>query len=235
MINNILYNQLNILEICNSLVSNEYEKYCFSDININLDKLLTNEQLDTLLSEIIINENTPLIAMGLLYSLGITDKAKYVIDNSNVYLNNDIKVILLNVYSELINGIEYEKRTKKEFFDISITNKSGVIKIDFTLIMIIAYFQVIYDHLIKQFTISIHTGYYQIKSRIFNYVYNVYVLLIGYKLINENKNHKLFHSFIHSRYISLYDMFICGSEYLTAHNLNKKSSKFNFFIKHWFN
>ena len=57
MINNILYNQLNILEICNSLVSNEYDKYCFSDININLDKLLTNEQLDTLLSEIIINEN----------------------------------------------------------------------------------------------------------------------------------------------------------------------------------
>ena len=98
--------------------------------------------------------------------------------------------------------------------------------------MIIAYFKAIYDHFIKLFTISINTGYYQIKSRILNYVYNVYVLLTGYKLINENKNHKLFYSFIHSRYISLYDMFICGSDYLTAHNLNKKSSKFNFFIKH---
>ena len=104
MINNILYNQLNILEICNSLVSNEYKKYCFSDINIKLNKLLTNEQLDTLLSEIILNENTSLIAMGLLYSLGITDKVKYVIDNSTVYLNNDIKMVLLNVYSELINN-----------------------------------------------------------------------------------------------------------------------------------
>ena len=50
MINNILYNQFHILDVCNSLVSNEYEKYCFSDINIKLNKLLTNEQLDTLLS-----------------------------------------------------------------------------------------------------------------------------------------------------------------------------------------
>lgn len=233
MLNNILYNQFHILDVCNSLVNNEYEKYCFSDINIKLNKLLTNEQLDTLLSEIIINENTSLIAMGLLYSLGINDKVKHVINNSTVYLNNDIKVMLLNVYCELINGIEYEKRTKKEFFEFSITNKSlSIVKIDFTSIMIIAYFQVIYDHFINRFTISINTEYYQIKSRILNYVYNVYVLLTGYKLINENNKHKLFHSFINSQYISLYDMFICGTDYLTAHNLNKDSNRFNFFIKH---
>lgn len=233
MLNNILYNQFHILDVCNSLVNNEYEKYCFSDINIKLNKLLTNEQLDTLLSEIIINENTSLIAMGLLYSLGINDKVKHIINNSTVYLNNDIKVMLLNVYCELINGIEYEKRTKKEFFEFSITNKSSnIIKIDFTSIMIIAYFQVIYDHFINRFTISINTGYYQIKSRILNYVYNVYVLLTGYKLIIENNKHKLFHSFINSQYISLYDMFICGTDYLTAHNLNKDSNRFNFFIKH---
>ena len=231
-INNILYNQLHILDVCNSLVSNENERYYFGDINININKLLTNEQLDTLLSEIILNENTSLIAMGLLYSLGITDKVKYVIDNSTVYLNNDIKVILLNVYSELINGIEYEKRTKKEFFEFSMIKSSSIIKIDFTSIMIIAYFQVIYDHFINRFTISINTGYYQIKTRILNYVYNVYVLLTGYKLINENNKNKLFHSFINSQYISLYDMFICGTDYLTAHNLNKDSNKFNFFIKY---
>ena len=109
---------------------------------------------------------------------------------------------------------------------------SSIIKIDFTSIMIIAYFQVIYDHFINRFTISINTGYYQIKTRILNYVYNVYVLLTGYKLINENNKNKLFHSFINSQYISLYDMFICGTDYLTAHNLNKDSNKFNFFIKH---
>lgn len=233
MLNNILYNQFHILDVCNSLVNGECKKYCFSDINIKLNKLLTNEQLDTLLSEIIINENTSLIAMGLLYSLGINDKVKHVINNSTVYLNNDIKVMLLNVYCEMINGIEYEKRTKKEFFEFSITNKSlSIVKIDFTSIMIIAYFQVIYDHFINRFTISINTGYYQIKSRILNYVYNVYVLLTGYKLINENNKHKLFHSFINSQYISLYDMFICGTDYLTAHNLNKDSNRFNFFIKH---
>lgn len=232
MINNILYNQFHILDVCNSLVSNECKKYCFSDINIKLNKLLTNEQLDTLLSEIILNENTSLIAMGLLYSLGITDKVKYVIDNSTVYLNNDIKMVLLNVYSELINGIEYEKRTKKEFFEFSMIKSSSIIKIDFTSIMIIAYFQVIYDHFINRFTISINTGYYQIKTRILNYVYNVYVLLTGYKLINENNKNKLFHSFINSQYISLYDMFICGTDYLTAHNLNKDSNRFNFFIKY---
>ena len=170
MINNILYNQFHILDVCNSLVSNEYEKYYFSDINIKLNKLLTNEQLDTLLSEIILNENTPLIAMGLLYSLGITDKAKYVIDNSTVYLNNDIKEILLNVYSELINGIKYEKRTKNEFFEFSMIKSSSIIKIDFTSIMLISYFQVIYDHFINRFTISNNTGYDQIKTRILNYV-----------------------------------------------------------------
>ena len=230
MINNILYNQLNILEICNSLVSNQYEKYCFSDININLDKLLTNEQLDTLLSEIIINENTPLIAMGLLYSLGITDKVKYVIDNSTVYLNNDIKMVLLNVYSELINGIEYEKRTKKEFFEFSMIKSSSIIKIDFTSIMLISYFQVIYDHFINRFTISNNTGYDQIKTRILNYVYNVYSLLIGFRTINEDN--KIPRYYPVSPLISLYDMFICGTAYLTEHNLNKNSSKFNFFIKH---
>ena len=230
MINNILYNQLNILEICNSLVSNQYEKYCFSDININLDKLLTNEQLDTLLSEIIINENTPLIAMGLLYSLGITDKVKYVIDNSTVYLNNDIKVILLNVYSELINGIEYEKRTKKEFFEFSMIKSSSIIKIDFTSIMLISYFQVIYDHFINRFTISNNTGYDQIKTSILNYVYNVYSLLIGFRTIDEDN--KIPRYYPVSPLISLYDMFICGTAYLTEHNLNKNSSKFNFFIKH---
>lgn len=230
-INNILYNQLHILDVCNSLVSNEYEKYYFGDININLNNLLTTEQLDTLLSEIILNEDTTLIAMGLLHSLGITDKVKYVIDNSTVYLNNDIKVILLNVYSELINGIEYEKRTKKEFFKYSIiTKQSNNIKIDFTSIMLISYFQVIYDHFINRFTISNNTGYNQIKSRILNYVYNVYVLLIGFRTINEdNKVTKYYPA---SPLISLYDMFICGTEYLAEHNLNKNSSNFNFFIKH---
>lgn len=230
-INNILYNQLHILDVCNSLFSNEYEKYYFGDININLNNLLTTEQLDTLLSEIILNEDTTLIAMGLLHSLGITDKVKYVIDNSTVYLNNDIKVILLNVYSELINGIEYEKRTKKEFFKYSIiTKQSNNIKIDFTSIMLISYFQVIYDHFINRFTISNNTGYNQIKSRILNYVYNVYVLLIGFRTINEdNKVTKYYPA---SPLISLYDMFICGTEYLAEHNLNKNSSNFNFFIKH---
>lgn len=188
-INNILYNQLHILDVCNSLVSNENERYYFGDINININNLLTNEQLDILLSEIILNEDTTLIAMGLLHSLGITDKVKYVIDNSTVYLNNDIKVILLNVYSELINGIEYEKRTKKEFFKFSMitTKPFSNIKIDFTSIMIISYFQVIYDHFINRFTISNNTGYDQIKSRILNYVYNVYSLLIGFRTINEDK------------------------------------------------
>lgn len=231
-INNILYNQFHILDVCNSLVSDEYEKYCFGNINISLNKLLTYEQLEVLLSEIILNEDNVLIAMGLNYCLNIDDKVKYVIKNSNVYLNNDIKEMLLNVYLELINGIEYEKRTKKEFFEFSMINKSTNIKVDFTSIMIIAYFQVIYDHFIKRFTISINTGYNQIKSRILNYVFNVYVLLTGYKLINENNNHKMFHSFINSQYISLYDMFLCGSTYLTEHNLNKDSKKFNFFIKH---
>ena len=229
-INNILYNQLHILDVCNSLVSNEYKKYCFSDINIKLNKLLTNEQLDTLLSEIILNEYTSLIAMGLLYSLGITDKVKYVIDNSTVYLNNDIKVILLNVYSELINGIEYEKRTKKEFFEFSMIKSSSIIKIDFTSIMLISYFQVIYDHFINRFTISNNTGYDQIKTRILNYVYNVYSLLIGFRTINEDN--KIPRYYPVSPLISLYDMFICGTAYLTEHNLNKNSSKFNFFIKH---
>ena len=229
-INNILYNQLHILDVCNSLVSNEYKKYCFSDINIKLNKLLTNEQLDTLLSEIILNENTSLIAMGLLYSLGITDKVKYVIDNSTVYLNNDIKMVLLNVYSELINGIEYEKRTKKEFFEFSMIKSSSIIKIDFTSIMLISYFQVIYDHFINRFTISNNTGYDQIKTRILNYVYNVYSLLIGFRTINEDN--KIPRYYPVSPLISLYDMFICGTAYLTEHNLNKNSSKFNFFIKH---
>ena len=231
-INNILYNQLHILDVCNSLVSNENERYYFGDINININNLLTNEQLDILLSEIILNEDTTLIAMGLLHSLGITDKVKYVIDNSTVYLNNDIKVILLNVYSELINGIEYEKRTKKEFFKFSMitTKPFSNIKIDFTSIMIISYFQVIYDHFINRFTISNNTGYDQIKSRILNYVYNVYSLLIGFRTINEdNKVTKYYPA---SPLISLYDMFICGTEYLAEHNLNKNSSKFNFFIKH---
>ena len=168
--------------------------------------------------------------MGLLYSLGITDKVKYVIDNSTVYLNNDIKMILLNVYSELINGIEYEKRTKKEFFEFSMIKSSSIIKIDFTSIMIIAYFQVIYDHFINRFTISINTGYYQIKTRILNYVYNVYSLLIGFRTINEDN--KIPRYYPVSPLISLYDMFICGTAYLTEHNLNKNSSKFNFFIKH---
>lgn len=229
-INNILYNQLHILDVCNSLVSNENERYYFGDINININKLLTNEQLDTLLSEIILNENTSLIAMGLLYSLGITDKVKYVIDNSTVYLNNDIKVILLNVYSELINGIEYEKRTKKEFFEFSMIKSSSIIKIDFTSIMLISYFQVIYDHFINRFTISNNTGYDQIKTRILNYVYNVYSLLIGFRTINEDNKIPRYYSV--SPLISLYDMFICGTAYLTEHNLNKNSSKFNFFIKH---
>ena len=229
-INNILYNQLHILDVCNSLVSNENERYYFGDINININKLLTNEQLDTLLSEIILNENTALIAMGLLYSLGITDKVKYVIDNSTVYLNNDIKVILLNVYSELINGIEYEKRTKKEFFEFSMIKSSSIIKIDFTSIMLISYFQVIYDHFINRFTISNNTGYDQIKTRILNYVYNVYSLLIGFRTINEDN--KIPRYYPVSPLISLYDMFICGTAYLTEHNLNKNSSKFNFFIKH---
>ena len=222
-INNILYNQLHILDVCNSLVSNENERYYFGDINTNINNLLTTEQLDTLLSEIILNEDTTLIAMGLLHSLGITDKVKYVIDNSTVYLNNDIKVILLNVYSELINGIEYEKRTKKEFFKYSIiTKQSNNIKIDFTSIMLISYFQVIYDHFINRFTISNNTGYNQIKSRILNYVYNVYVLLIGFRTINEdNKVTKYYPA---SPLISLYDMFICGTEYLAEHNLNKNSS-----------
>ena len=230
MINNILYNQFHILDVCNSLVSNENERYYFGDINININKLLTNEQLDTLLSEIILNENTSLIAMGLLYSLGITDKVKYVIDNSTVYLNNDIKVILLNVYSELINGIEYEKRTKKEFFEFSMIKSSSIIKIDFTSIMLISYFQVIYDHFINRFTISNNTGYDQIKTRILNYVYNVYSLLIGFRTINEDN--KIPRYYPVSPLISLYDMFICGTAYLTEHNLNKNSSKFNFFIKH---
>ena len=229
-INNILYNQLHILDVCNSLVSNENERYYFGDINININKLLTNEQLDTLLSEIILNENTSLIAMGLLYSLGITDKVKYVIDNSTVYLNNDIKVILLNVYSELINGIEYEKRTKKEFFECSMIESSSISKIDFTSIMLISYFQVIYDHFINRFTISNNTGYDQIKTRILNYVYNVYSLLIGFRTINEDN--KIPRYYPVSPLISLYDMFICGTAYLTEHNLNKNSSKFNFFIKH---
>ena len=229
-INNILYNQFHILDVCNSLVSNENERYYFGDINININKLLTNEQLDTLLSEIILNENTSLIAMGLLYSLGITDKVKYVIDNSTVYLNNDIKVILLNVYSELINGIEYEKRTKKEFFEFSMIKSSSIIKIDFTSIMLISYFQVIYDHFINRFTISNNTGYDQIKTRILNYVYNVYSLLIGFRTINEDN--KIPRYYPVSPLISLYDMFICGTAYLTEHNLNKNSSKFNFFIKH---
>ena len=229
-INNILYNQLHILDVCNSLVSNENERYYFGDINININKLLTNEQLDTLLSEIILNENTSLIAMGLLYSLGITDKVKYVIDNSTVYLKNDIKVILLNVYSELINGIEYEKRTKKEFFEFSMIKSSSIIKIDFTSIMLISYFQVIYDHFINRFTISNNTGYDQIKTRILNYVYNVYSLLIGFRTINEDN--KIPRYYPVSPLISLYDMFICGTAYLTEHNLNKNSSKFNFFIKH---
>ena len=229
-INNILYNQLHILDVCNSLVSNENERYYFGDINININKLLTNEQLDTLLSEIILNENTSLIAMGLLYSLGITDKVKYVIDNPTVYLNNDIKVMLLNVYSELINGIEYEKRTKKEFFEFSMIKSSSIIKIDFTSIMLISYFQVIYDHFINRFTISNNTGYDQIKTRILNYVYNVYSLLIGFRTINEDN--KIPRYYPVSPLISLYDMFICGTAYLTEHNLNKNSSKFNFFIKH---
>ena len=221
---------MHILDVCNSLVSNENERYYFGDINININKLLTNEQLDTLLSEIILNENTSLIAMGLLYSLGITDKVKYVIDNSTVYLNNDIKVILLNVYSELINGIEYEKRTKKEFFEFSMIKSSSIIKIDFTSIMLISYFQVIYDHFINRFTISNNTGYDQIKTRILNYVYNVYSLLIGFRTINEDN--KIPRYYPVSPLTSLYDMFICGTAYLTEHNLNKNSSKFNFFIKH---